>query len=195
MIIRTKICGLKTKEAVEVADGNGAAFLGFVFCEKSPRYITPELAEEISAEAVAAKVAVVVEPSYEDLDKIVKHLKPDFIQIHGDMAAVEAAQIKLKYSIPLIRACVANSYPKGSLYDYILVDSPNAGSGKQFDYSNFTPPEQDWFLSGGLTPENVAEAIAQTGAQMVDVSSGVESERGVKDIALIEAFLKITNEL
>jgi phosphoribosylanthranilate isomerase len=208
MIIRTKICGLKTKDAVEAADGAGAAFLGFVFCEKSPRYVTPALAAEISADAVAAKVAVVVDASDELLNEIVAHLQPDFIQLHGKETEARAAEIKLRYAnIGLIKAFPAHSslltahlesskQKAVSIYEYILLDSPQAGSGKQFDYSNFTPPAQDnWFLSGGLTPKNVAEAIAQTGAKMVDVSSGVESERGVKDIAKIEAFLEITNSI
>ena len=214
MIIRAKICGLKTKQAVEVADSNGAAMLGFVFCEKSPRNITPQLAGEISAEAVAAKVAVVVDPSDELLAEIVEHLKPDFIQLHGKESEARAAEIKLKYGIPLIRSVsviasdqrergnpsnwiASSALPSRNdkLYEYLLYDSPSAGSGKQFDYSNFIAPKQDWMLSGGLTPENVVEAITQTGAQMVDVSSGVESERGVKDLGKIEAFLDATNQL
>jgi phosphoribosylanthranilate isomerase len=142
-------------------------------------------------------VAVVVDASDELLAEIVEHLAPDFIQLHGKETEVRAAEIKLKFNIPLIRSCT-NHEPQTTnhLYEHLLFDSPQAGSGKQFDYSNFTPPPHDnWFLSGGLTPENVAEAIAATGAKMVDVSSGVERERGVKNIELIEKFLEIANSL
>jgi phosphoribosylanthranilate isomerase len=194
MIIRTKICGLSTKQAVEAADAAGAPFLGFVFCDKSPRNISPKLAGEISAYVMSAKVAVTVNASDELLEEIILNLQPDFIQLHGNETDEHAAAIKAKFGLPLIRACVANKYPNSNLYEYILIDSPEGGSGKQFNYSNFIAPETDWFLSGGLTPNNVADAIAKTGAKMVDVSSGVESEKGVKDIGLIEDFLKVTNE-
>lgn len=192
MTIKVKICGLKTREAVETADQNGAEFLGFIFAEKSPRYITPQEAGKISEGVKAKKVAVVVNASDELLDEIVNHLKPDYIQLHGNESDFRANEIKSKYNIKLIKALTPN--PKNltpqKIYDFLLFDSPGGGTGKQFDYSGFKAPAQPWFLSGGLNIENLAEAVKTTGATYVDVSSGVESERGVKSIEKIKEFLK-----
>jgi len=191
MAIRAKICGLKTEEAIRAAQDNGAEFLGFIFHPKSPRYLTPEQAGKISKVATAKKVAVVVDADDEPLSNIILQLKPDYIQLHGEESELRAREIKDRFGLPLIRAIKPNQYVFQNLYDYILVDSPNGGgSGKTFDWRNFTPPAQDWFLSGGLNAQNVKEAIATTGAKMVDVSSGVESAPGVKDLAKIKAFLK-----
>jgi phosphoribosylanthranilate isomerase len=200
MTIKVKICGLKTREAVETADQNGAEFLGFIFAEKSPRYITPVEAGKISQNVKAKKVAVVVDASDELLADIITHLQPDYIQLHGNENDERAEEIIAKFGAKLIKAYsverVAYSETKRQtlnakrLYDFLLFDSPGGGTGKQFDYSGFQAPSQPWFLSGGLNIENLAEAVKTTGAIYVDVSSGVESERGVKSIEKIKEFLK-----
>ena len=197
MTIKVKICGLKTREDVEVADNNGADFIGFVFCEKSPRNITPIDAGKISHSVKAKKVAVVVDASDELLAEIMEHLKPDYIQLHGEHdIGVRAIGIKNKFKLPLIRAATPDNYPTRTqiemLYEFLLIDSPNGGgSGKPFNWRNFTPPhDKGWFLSGGLNAQNVAEAVKATGAKMVDISSGVESSKGVKDLAKIKEFLE-----
>ncbi len=196
--MKVKICGLKTEEAVKTAIENGADFLGFVFYPPSPRNISPEDAVKISGNINAKKVAVVVNPSDILLDEIVKHLKPQFIQFHGNESESRVREIKEKYGIGIIRSVEPDFNPKeldNQLYDYILVDAPKGalpgGNGIPFDWENFTPPQNEWFLSGGLTPENVFEAVQITGTTMVDVSSGVESAPGVKDIEKIKKFLQI----
>ncbi len=193
--IRAKICGLKTKEAVAAATQNGASFLGFIFCDKSPRYITPLEAGKISKNTNIPKVAVVVDATDRLLTDIIQHLDPHYIQLHGNETVERAKAIKDKFRIALIRSVTPNHYPDSKLYDYLLVDNPKGGgSGEQFDYANFTPPLAEYFLSGGLTPENVTEAIKATGAKMVDISSGVESAKGVKDLQKIKEFLKALND-
>lgn len=191
--ITVKICGLNTAEAVKAAENGGAEFLGFIFHPPSPRYITPADAGIISRNAKAKKVAVVVDAANELLEDIIRNLNPDYIQLHGNETDKRAEEIKQTFYIPLIKA-IHNYQPSTinhQLYDYLLFDSAGGGTGKQFDYTNFTPPQNiEWFLSGGLNAENVLAAIKQTGAKMVDVSSGVESTRGVKDANKIAAFLK-----
>jgi phosphoribosylanthranilate isomerase len=214
MTIKVKICGLKTREAVEVADNNGADFLGFVFCEKSPRNITPIDAGKISQGVKAKKVAVVVDASDEMLAEIMKHLKPDYIQLHGNESDERISEIKNKYNIKSIKALDVNRHfvsendpshsknrtPQQSredgLYDFILFDSPGGGTGVQFDYEGFKSPIKiEWFLSGGLNAQNITEAVKITGAKMVDISSGVESTKGVKDLTKIKEFLELTKTL
>ena len=192
MKVRAKICGLKTQEAIEVAQNNGAEFLGFIFAKDSPRYITPKDAGKVGKVATAKKVAVVVDPSDELLQEIIHELKPAYIQLHGNESKERAQEIKDRFNLPLIRAIRPNENPANDgLYDYFLVDSPfGGGSGKTFDWEAFQPPSGEWFLSGGLTAKNVAKAVKTTGAKMVDVSSGVESKRGVKDLAKIKEFLQ-----
>lgn len=193
--MKAKICGLKNRSDVLAADEAGAYFLGFVFYTPSPRNVSPQQAGEISADVSAKKVAVTVDASDEILTEIIEHLQPDYIQLHGKESEQRAAEIKAKFSLPLIRSCAANEYPESELYDFLLIDSPGGGTGKQFDYTNFTAPNQSWFLSGGLDAENLVDAVQHTGARMVDVSSGVEREKGVKDAVLIREFMKKSQQI
>ena len=200
MTVKVKICGLKTREAIIAAQDNGADFLGFIFAENSPRYITPIEAEKITKNATAKKVAVVVDATDEQLSNIILHLNPDYIQLHGSEHHVRAMLIKDKFKLPLIKAVTPDNYPTVTqldLFDYLLIDSPNGGgSGKSFNWRHFNPPHgKNWFLSGGLNAGNLAEAVKATGAQYIDVSSGVESTRGVKDIQKIKEFLQIAKNL
>ena len=149
-----KICGLSTPETVRAALDGGAGYLGFVFFERSPRYLTPETAARL-AEAARGKgvkvVAVLVDPDDALLESLRETLRPDLIQLHG------------------------RELPGRVREDWTLL------SGRRF--------ARPWFLAGGLDPWNVTEAIAASGAPMVDVSSGVERGAGLKDPGLISAFL------
>ena len=193
MKIRAKICGLKTTEAIKAAETNGAEFLGFIFYPNSPRYITPLEAGKIAVNATAKKVAVVVDADDELLDEIVKHLKPDYLQLHGSETLARVKQIKQKYNLPIIKAQTPDAIEENEAYDFILVDAPKGdlpgGNGVVFNWANFTPPKQQWFLSGGLNAGNISEALTSTQAKMVDISSGVESAPGVKDLYKIKEFL------
>lgn len=195
MTVKAKICGLSTPEAIEAAQNNGASFLGFIFAEKSPRFITPTKAAELAAYAKIPKVAVVVDASDNFLDEIVSALKPDYIQLHGSETDERAKEIKARYNIKLIRALELGQNVESGIYDFLMFDSPGGGTGKQFDYTSFSTPKHPWFLSGGLDAGNLADAVAATGAELVDVSSGVESARGVKDLNKIVQFLNAAKKL
>lgn len=201
MDIQAKICGIRTAEAAETAEAGGAKFLGFVFYPPSPRNVTPRAAANAARNAKAKKVAVVVDASDKLLDEIMKELNPDYIQLHGMESDERAHDIKEKYGVRLIRSRHPDSaHIAADLYDFILVDSPKGalpgGNGIPFDWVSFRPPSgKEWFLSGGLNVDNLADAVKITGASMVDVSSGVESAPGVKDANKITAFLKKLNDL
>lgn len=195
MIVKTKICGLQNKDEIEAAQDNGASFLGFIFAETSPRYIAPAKTTELRKYIKQPKVAVTVNASDALLAEIMQTLVPEFIQLHGDETLERAKEIRDKYEVKIIRAFTPDKVVPHPAYAYLLIDSGAGGTGKQFDYTNFVAPKQPWFLSGGLTAENVKDAIARTGAKLVDVSSGVERQRGVKDLDMMKNFLKATHVL
>lgn len=203
-----KICGLSTPETVAAALDGGAAFLGFVSFPRSPRHVALEAAARL-AEPVRgrAKIAVVVvDPSDAELDAIAAVLKPDLIQLHGRETPERAAEVKARTGAGVIKALPV-SIPAdleaaavfAEVADHLMFDAkPPAGSalpggvGARFDWDllagrTFARP---WFLAGGLSAENVAEALARSGAPLVDVSSGVETAPGLKDARLISAFLE-----
>jgi phosphoribosylanthranilate isomerase len=203
-----KICGLSTPEAVHAALDGGAAYLGFVFFPRSPRAVAPARAAELAAPARgrARIVALLVDPSADLLAEVVEGLDPDMIQLHGRESPERVSAVRETYGRPVVKALgvrqgadldAAPAYD--GVADHLMLDAlaPEGadrpgGHGAAFDWSllagrRFANP---WFLAGGLTPDNVAEAVRATGAPMVDVSSGVERAPGVKDPALIAAFLK-----
>jgi phosphoribosylanthranilate isomerase len=198
--VRVKICGLKDAKNLQAAIDAGADFVGFVDYLKSPRHITlPDIARLIAGlPAHVASVVVTVNPTDDWLDKI--NFPASYIQLHGDESPARLQQIKAKLpNIKIIKAVAVSSaedikraaeYAKCA--DMLLFDNINSGSGTSFDWSllkgkQFTLP---WMLSGGLNSGNIKEAISQTGASMVDVSSGVETVAGVKDAALIRQFIE-----
>ncbi len=202
-----KICGLSTPEAVRAALDGRAAFVGFVFFDRSPRNITPDLAARLAAPARgrAKVVAVTVDPDDASLDRIAAVLKPDLIQLHGAETPQRAAQIAARTEAGVIKVApisesadidLAGAYD--GLVDHLMfegkppkdADRPG-GIGASFDWSLLAGRrfERPWFLAGGLDPWNLAEAVRLSGAPLVDVSSGVERGAGLKDPGLISAFL------
>ncbi|WP_086348628.1 phosphoribosylanthranilate isomerase [Candidatus Enterococcus clewellii] len=193
--MKVKICGLKTKEAVDTAVTNGADFIGFVFA-KSKRKILPELVREITADVPSEvkKVGVFVSPSLEEVERIIEIAGLDIVQIHGK-------QLDKKPSVPLISAISVNgdlseTIISESTADYVLFDAPPqqyaGGNGETFDWEQLTREklgEKKVFIAGGLTIENVQQAKAVFAPYAVDVSSGVETN-GEKDLEKISAFLK-----
>ncbi|HEX8570768.1 MAG TPA: phosphoribosylanthranilate isomerase [Caulobacteraceae bacterium] len=202
-----KICGLATREAVEASLEGGAAFLGFVFFPNSPRHIGVEAAAGLAerARGRARLVALLVDPSPDLVDDVVRGLAPDMLQLHGRETPERVVALRHTHGLPVIKALgvrqgtdldAAPAYD--AVADHLMLDAkPPEGSdrpgghGGAFDWSILRgrTPARPWFLAGGLNPANVAGAIRETGAPMVDVSSGVESAPGVKDAALITAFL------
>lgn len=201
-----KICGLKAPEAIDRALARGATHIGFIFFEKSPRYIEPDIAGKLAepARGKAKIVAVVVNPSNDDLDEIVALLRPDILQLHGDESPERVLTIKAVYGLPVMKAFsvrTADDLKRVEAYvgiaDRFLFDAKPpkgsdlpGGNGVSFDWSLLTwlDGSVDYMLSGGLNKGNIAEALGITKAPGIDVSSGVESAPGVKNVAMIDEF-------
>jgi phosphoribosylanthranilate isomerase len=202
-----KICGLSTPETVRAALDGQAAFIGFMFFDKSPRNIAPDLAARLAAQArgKAKVVAVTVDPDDASLDRIAAVLRPDLIQLHGNETPQRAAQIAARTGAGVIKVLpisessdidAAGAYD--GLVDHLMFEGKPpkdaerpGGIGASFDWSLLAGRrfERPWFLAGGLDPWNLAEAVRLSGAGLVDVSSGVERGAGLKDPGLISAFL------
>ena len=212
MSVQAKICGIKTPEALNAAIDGGARFVGFVFYPPSPRNVSIDTAKELALMLPTGVrgVALFVDPSDEELDYVLSHVPIDVIQLHGGESTARVAEVKAKFALPVIKAfpvrtavdiAAADEYM--GVADWILFDAKSGdpdmpgGTGHSFDWSllegkSFTKP---WMLSGGLNPENVSEALKVLKPNAVDVSSGVEISRGVKDESKIRAFLAAVNAL
>ena len=209
--MRVKICGLTTLDTLSGAINAGAAYVGFVFYEKSPRHLSIEKASQM-AKAVPegiCKTALVVDPTDNDLDLLLDKIPVDMIQLHGHESAERVSEVKDKFGLPVMKAVGSsdesdliqlNEYSRIS--DQILVDakpSKNSilpgGNGLSFDWRLLAGRRwvTPWMLAGGLNPDNLLEAAKLTGATQFDVSSGVETSSGVKDIKLISDFIQAAN--
>ena len=202
-----KICGLKTIEALEAVIAAGAEMAGFVFFDKSPRHICLNGARLLGAQAQSriGKVALVVDADDLLIAGIVEALRPDFLQLHGREDARRIADIRQRFALPVIKAFgisakadVLRALVQAGPAERLLFDAqppPGAshpgGNGLAFDWTILAGVDigRPWMLSGGLDPGNVAQAMALSGATSVDVSSGVESGPGLKDVAKIAAFV------
>ena len=204
----TKICGLSDRPAIDAAVAGGAGFLGFLFFPASPRNIDPNAAARLAApaRAKAKVVAVTVDPDNALLERLVAILAPDLIQLHGKESPARVADIRRQVPCGLVKvvpvseaADLEGARDYDGLVDHLMFDAktpPGAalpgGMGARFDWTIMAGRrfERPWFLAGGLDPWNVGEALRLSGAPMVDVSSGVERGAGLKDPALIGAFLE-----
>lgn len=207
-----KICGLSSPETLLAAISAGADMAGFVFFEKSPRHIDLETARTLGALAAGRirKVALTVDADDASLEAIIDDLAPDFLQLHGRESPARVAAVKARFRLPVIKAIgvataadVATAKSYEDVADILLFDAKPApgaavpgGAGVAFDWDLLRNiSAKHWMLSGGLDVENVAEALRRTGAPAVDVSSGVERERGVKDAGKISAFIDAVHSL
>jgi phosphoribosylanthranilate isomerase len=207
-----KICGLSTAPTLEAAIGAGADMAGFVFHEKSPRHIGLGAARGLGALAAGRikKVALTVDADDDALDAVVEALSADYLQLHGSESPARVEAVKARFGLPVIKAIgVADKDDAREAADFagadiILFDAKPApgaalpgGNGLPFDWLLLQDVAADrpWLLSGGLDASNVGEALRMTGAPGVDVSSGVESARGVKDVARILAFARAARAL
>lgn len=204
---RVKICGLRDQVMLDVAVNAGAHYVGLVFFEKSPRNVSIAQAAPLAQSTLMgiAKVGLVVNPDNAFLDAILADVPLDILQLHGSETPERVAEISRRYGLPVMKAvgvADASDLPALDAYahvaDMILVDAKppkNAdlpgGNGLSFDWTlianrRWSTP---WMLAGGLTPDNVSEAMSLTGATQVDVSSGVETAPGKKSADLITAFV------
>ncbi len=206
--IRVKICGLGTAEDVVACAKAGAAYVGFVFFPKSPRHLSLDAAQALAVEVPTgiAKVALVVNASDAALDALLARVPLDMLQLHGTETPERVAEIKDRFGLPVMKAVgVADESDLPALAEYghvadqLLVDAKPpkdadlpGGNGLAFDWRLIAGRRWGvpWMLAGGLTPDNVGEAITLTGATQVDVSSGVESAPGVKSAERISAFVE-----
>lgn len=207
MTTRVKICGLTTPEGVAAAVDAGAAYVGFVFFEKSPRNVSIETARALAVEVPVGvmKVALVVNADNATLDAITEAVPLDMLQLHGSETPERVTEVKERYGLPVMKAigiADAQDLPQigkyGRVADQLLVDAKPTqdaelpgGNGLSFDWTLLGGKRWPcpWMLAGGLTPENAAYAAKKTRARQIDVSSGVESAPGVKDADLIRAFI------
>jgi phosphoribosylanthranilate isomerase len=206
--VSVKICGLATVDDVRACADADANYMGLVFFEKSPRNITIPAARELALAAPLglAKVALVVNPSDAELDAITATVPLDMLQLHGRETPERVAEVKARYGLPVMKAvgiADGDDLPKLESYfgvaDQILVDAKPpkggelpGGNGLSFDWRLIAGRRWPcpWMLAGGLTPENVAEAVKMTGVKQVDVSSGVQDAPGQKNAELIQKFVQ-----
>ncbi len=205
---QVKICGLKTAQAVEGAISAGADYIGLVHFAKSPRHLSlPEAARLAALARGRTKVVLLlVNPGAALVDEAARMVAPDFIQLHGSESVEDVRAIRQRANIPVIKAIkvetaadVENARSFGEVADLILFDAKPpkgaalpGGNGIPFDWSLLTGfnTHKNYMLSGGLDPQTVGAALAATRAPIVDVSSGVESSPGVKDLDRIRDFIQ-----
>lgn len=208
MPLRVKICGLSTPESVAASVSAGAAYLGFNFFPGSPRHVTPEVARALAVEVPpgVAKVGLTVDALDDELDRLVEAVPLDILQLHGRESPERVAAVRDRYGLPVMKAVglrdeadLAALDEAARAADQVLVDAKPppggplpGGNGVAFDWRLLAGRRWPgpWMLAGGLTPENLADAVRLTGAAQVDVSSGVETAPGVKNSARIRQFLR-----
>jgi phosphoribosylanthranilate isomerase len=206
--IRVKICGLTQPEQVQAAVAAGASYLGFNFFPKSPRFADISTARDLAIEVPVgvAKVALTVDADNALLDAITDAVPLDMLQLHGHESPARVREVQARYGLPVMKVVgIADRADLVGLQDYwqvadqILVDAKApkdavlpGGNGISFDWTLLAERRWPcpWMLAGGMTPANVAEAIRLTNARQVDVASGVETAPGVKDAALMRAFVQ-----
>jgi phosphoribosylanthranilate isomerase len=207
MSVGAKICGVTTPEAARAALDGRAMFLGFMFFEKSPRHLDLEAAARLAepARGRAQVVAVTVDPTDAELDRIAAGLKPDLVQLHGRETPARVREAAGRTGAGIIKvlpvseaADIAAAADYEGVAEHLMFEgrppkdaTRPGGIGASFDWTLLSGRRfrRPWFLAGGLDPWNLADAVRQSGAPLVDVSSGVERGPGLKDPALVKAFL------
>ena len=208
MTVRVKICGLTRLQDVQACADAGAAYAGFNFFPKSPRYLTAEAARDLAVLAPVglAKVGLVVAADNDLLDQIVETVPLDMIQLHGGESVERVAEVRARYGLPVMKVigvAGAEDVPQIAAFeqvaDQILIDAKPpkdavlpGGNGLVFDWRVIAGHKwaRPWMLAGGLTAANAAAAVAATGAVQLDTASGVESAPGVKDAQMIADFVE-----
>lgn len=200
-----KICGLTTPDALEAAIKARADYAGFVFFPPSPRHLSPAAADALAARAEGriARVGLFVDAKDETIAQAIAAGRLDALQVHGEESPARAAQLKARFGLPVWKALpvaaaadIARADAYASAVDLVLFDAKTpkgtlpGGMGLSFDWTLLAGYRGavHWGLAGGLTPENVAQAVRLTGASLIDTSSGVETAPGIKDAGRIAAF-------
>jgi phosphoribosylanthranilate isomerase len=204
--VAAKICGLSTPETVDAAVAAGARWVGFVTYPRSPRHIgSLDLLKSLGGRVPkgVGRVGLFVDPDDALIDVRIGTGAIDMLQLHGSETPERVAALKARTGKPAMKAIKVASPADiehaittyAGIVDYLMFDAADGtlpgGNARSFDWTFLAGAKVrvPWMLAGGLTPDNVAEAVRVAGAPIVDVSSGVESSRGVKSIELIRAFL------
>ncbi len=215
MAVLAKICGINAPEAMAAALEGGAAYVGLVFYPPSPRFVTPAQAASLSAKIPShvAKVGLFVDADDATLAATLERAPLDFLQLHGNESPQRVAEIRERFGVRTMKAVrIAGAADVERAADYVeasdrllfdaqapadMAGALPGGNGLAFDWQLLAEKEWPlpWMLSGGLTAENLAEAVAATGAVCVDVSSGVEAAKGVKSPDKIRRFLAVAKSL
>lgn len=215
MTVRVKICGITGEESMDAAIEGGAAYVGLMFYPPSPRFLSLDAAAKLAARVPdgVTRVGVFVDPIDAVLGETLAGVPLDALQLHGAETPERVAEIRQRFSRPIIKAVkiagpedLAQARAQEGVADILLFDAkPPAdlrdalpgGNALAFDWRIIAGQTwaRPWMLSGGLDADNLAEAVAISGAKMVDVSSGVERAPGVKDTGLIRAFLDRAREI
>ena len=209
MTVAAKICGVNSREALDAAVAGGAAFVGFVFYARSPRYLTVPQAATLAAATpkTVKRTGLFVDVDDATIETVLKDAPLELLQFHGAETPARCRAVKARFGVPVMKAVkiggpddLAQATPFFDAADWLLFDAKTppamtnalpGGNAVSFDWTVLAGAALPlpWMLSGGLTPDNVAEAVRVSGAGAVDVSSGVESAPGRKDPARIAAFL------
>ena len=199
MIGAIKICGIRTADAFDCAVQAGASHIGFMLVGRSPRNISTTDAAALASRSIGViPVAITVDASDDELNNIISILKPGLLQFHGNETAERVAEVRARFAIPVMKvisvtdkASIHSAHHYEHAADWLMFDAASGGSGQNFDWTWLSGEiwQRPWMLAGGLTPDTVANAIYQSHPPGVDVSSGVESSRGIKDCGLIASFI------
>ena len=215
MTISAKICGLKTPEAIAAAVDGGASLVGFMFYGRSPRCVDPATVRQLAAGVPSSvrKVGVIVDETDARIAEILGTCDLDLLQLHGHETPERVAEIRARFGKPVIKVIAVSEgadLDRAAAYatvaDYLMFDAkpPKAmtnalpgGNALSFDWRLLAGRrfQRPWLLAGGLTPDNLIEAVRISGAPMVDVSSGVEDRPGEKNVSKIKAFLNASKRL
>jgi|TARA_B110000285_G_scaffold126732_1_gene142871 phosphoribosylanthranilate isomerase len=203
--LEIKICGINDIESMNAALDNKANYVGLVFYKKSPRNISIELSKEllIRRNSYTKIVVLTVDPDDILISNIIFNIQPDFLQLHGQESPERCKAIKTKFNIPIIKGIgitskeqlIYSTMKYGDVSDILLLDAPSSklpgGNGAKFNWKvlkNYNYKKK-WMLAGGLKFNNITEAIKITNAPAIDVSSGVEVHKGIKDSKLIKQLI------
>jgi phosphoribosylanthranilate isomerase len=209
MQTQIKICGLTSETAIDAAAKSGASHIGLVHYEPSPRHVSLEQAALLRMRTPASVkvVLLLVNADPEHTQMAIERVRPDVVQFHGTETPEWLQIVRQQMNVEVWKALgvknretLLRSDRYAGVADRLLFDAPAqalpGGTGTRFDWSLLREFDHrlPWGVAGGLTPDNVAEALRETGAQMVDTSSGVESAPGVKDVDKIAAFCKAVRD-
>ena len=205
--LEIKICGINDKLSMETALDCKVEYIGLVFFKNSPRNVSIKFSKQLleNRNAHTKIVALTVNPDDDLISKVITNIQPDFIQLHGSETPERCLEIKKQFNISIIKGIgiktkeeLINSTRKFEKYsDILILDAPSmslpGGNGSKFNWNilkNYNY-QKKWMLAGGLQSNNIKEAIKITNPTAVDISSGVEVQKGIKSPKLIKDFVNI----